>query len=104
VAELLDVPINSVERKKSRLKHGWAEIPEWVFCSEIGGFLDGRNLTRTWHRVRRKGQKEGFAAFVHYQRVDLWTEPEAHRLRGRSHNGANGLGDLRLVHRPGELA
>ena len=59
VAELLDVPINSVELKKSRLKHGWAEIPEWVFCSEIGGFLDGRNLTRTWHRVRRKGQKEG---------------------------------------------
>jgi len=34
----------------------------------------------------------------------LGTEPEARRLRGRSHNGANGLGHLRLVHRPGELA
>ena len=38
---------------------GWAAVPEWVFCSETGGLLDGRNVTRTWHRVRRKAQAEG---------------------------------------------
>jgi len=47
------------ERRRECLKRGWAEVPEWVFCSETGGFLDGRNLTRTWHRVRRKAQAEG---------------------------------------------
>ncbi len=47
------------ERRRGCLRRGWAEIPEWVFCSETGGILDGRNLIRTWHRVRRKAQKEG---------------------------------------------
>ena len=31
-------------------------MPEWVFCSETGGPLDSRNITRTWHRLRRKAQ------------------------------------------------
>ncbi|MEE9606448.1 MAG: tyrosine-type recombinase/integrase [Myxococcota bacterium] len=47
------------ERRRACLKHGWREVPEWVFCSETGGTLDGRNLTRTWHRLRRKAQSRG---------------------------------------------
>jgi len=47
------------ERRKECLSLGWPEVPEWVFCSEKGGLLDARNVTRTWHRVRRKAQKLG---------------------------------------------
>jgi len=44
------------ERRRACLSRGWREVPEWVFCSETGGPLDSRNITRTWHRLRRKAQ------------------------------------------------
>ena len=61
----LPVPLASIlrellsERRRQCLKHGWAEIPELVFCSEKGGALDERNINRSWARVRRKAQKKG---------------------------------------------
>lgn len=37
------------ERKEEKLRRGWPELPEWVFCTpEDGGPLDGDNLR---HRV-----------------------------------------------------
>ena len=30
-----------------------------MFCSETGGPLDERNVTRSWHRIRRKAQAQG---------------------------------------------
>ena len=30
-----------------------------VFCSEVGGPLDERNIGRSWGRIRRKAQKRG---------------------------------------------
>jgi integrase len=36
------------ERKAETLKRGWGHVPEWVFCNEDGGALDGDNLR---HRV-----------------------------------------------------
>ena len=35
-------------RKAETLKNGWGQVPEWVFCNEQGGPLDGDNLR---HRV-----------------------------------------------------
>jgi len=47
------------ERRRQCLKRGWKAVPEFVFCSETGGLLDERNITRTWDRVRRKAQAKG---------------------------------------------
>ncbi len=47
------------ERRRACLRRGWSEVPEFVFCSETGGPLDERNVTRSWHRVRRKAQARG---------------------------------------------
>ncbi len=35
-------------RKAEVLRKGWGKVPEWVFCNEDGGPLDGDNLR---HRV-----------------------------------------------------
>src|SRR5262249_27728678 len=35
-------------RKEETLKKGWGSVPDWVFCTEGGGALDGDNLR---HRV-----------------------------------------------------
>lgn len=32
------------ERQLDAAANGWPSIPEWVFCSETGGLLDGDNL------------------------------------------------------------
>jgi integrase len=66
------------QRRRECLKRGWGEVPEWVFCSEAGGLLDGRNLTRTWHRVRRKAQAQGVRPLrLHDARhhADSWIMP-----------------------------
>ncbi len=47
------------ERRRASLERGWAEVPEFVFCSATGGLLDERNVTRSWQRLRRKAQKRG---------------------------------------------
>ncbi len=47
------------ERRRACLTGRWTDVPELVFCSETGGPLDERNVTRAWHRVRRKAQKQG---------------------------------------------
>jgi integrase len=47
------------KRRRECLKHGWADVPAFVFCSETGGLLDERNVTRSWDRLRRKAQRHG---------------------------------------------
>jgi integrase len=47
------------ERRRACLERSWSEVPEFVFCSAVGGPLDERNVHRTWQRLRRKAQKEG---------------------------------------------
>ena len=47
------------ERHRGTLSGKWKETPEFVFCSETGGNLDERNVTRSWERLRRKAQKVG---------------------------------------------
>ena len=47
------------DRRRSQLDRGWPEVPEWVFCSEVGRMLDERNVQRSWHRLRRLAQKHG---------------------------------------------
>jgi len=37
-----------ISRKAETLRKGWPQVPDWVFCSEEGGPLDGDNLR---HRV-----------------------------------------------------
>jgi len=42
-------------RKAEALRRGWKEVPEWVFCNEEGGPLDGDNLRhRVFYRVLAK--------------------------------------------------
>ncbi len=47
------------ERRRQCLERGWSEVPAFIFCSETGGPLDERNVSRTWYRVRRKAQGQG---------------------------------------------
>jgi Phage integrase family len=43
-------------RRRECLERGWAAVPEFVFCSAVGGPLEERNVTRSWYRLRRKAQ------------------------------------------------
>jgi integrase len=66
------------ERRQGCLRRGWAEVPELVFCSEAGGPLDERNVTRTWYRLRRKAQAQGIRPLrMHDARhhADSWIMP-----------------------------
>ena len=45
------------DRRQECLLRGWAEVPEWVFCSQTGGPLEERNFQRSWLRLRRLAQK-----------------------------------------------
>ena len=47
------------QRRREALERGWREIPEQVFCSEVGTAMEERNVTRTWNRLRRKAQVRG---------------------------------------------
>ena len=47
------------ERQRESLNKGWASVPEWVFCSEVGTAPNPRNIARVWGRVRRRAQKKG---------------------------------------------
>lgn len=41
-----------IARKGEALRRGWGHIPDWVFCNEAGGALNGDNLRhRAFHRV-----------------------------------------------------
>jgi len=41
--------------KEEKLKRGWSEVPEWVFCNKKGGFLNyGNFIHRVWNRVMEK--------------------------------------------------
>jgi integrase len=55
-AELLDL---LAERRREMLGRGWTEVPDPVFCSEIGTPVDERNFERSWQRVRRRAQRQG---------------------------------------------
>ena len=46
LAETLKTLLTS--RKAETLRKGWPQVPDWVFCNEEGGPLDGDNLR---HRV-----------------------------------------------------
>ena len=42
-------------RKEETLRRGWGQVPEWVFCSETGGRLDGDNFRkRVFYKVLEK--------------------------------------------------
>jgi integrase len=42
-------------RKAEALKRGWGRVPDWVFCNENGGPLDGDNLRhRVFYKVLAK--------------------------------------------------
>jgi len=58
--ELFDL---AAKRRIQAMQQGWPEIPQWVFCSEVGTPLEERNVTRSWHRVRRRAQKAGVRPF-----------------------------------------
>jgi integrase len=55
-AELFDV---LAMRRREVLTRGWSEMPEWVFCSQVGSAPSPRNVERVWYRVRRRAQKLG---------------------------------------------
>jgi integrase len=45
------------ERKAETLRRGWGQVPEWVFCNESGGPLDGDNLRhRVFYRLLEKAE------------------------------------------------
>jgi len=46
-----------VSRKAEALRHGWGRVPDWLFCTEDGGALDGDNLRhRAFYKVLEKAQ------------------------------------------------
>lgn len=42
-------------RKEEKLKRGWDDIPEWVFCGETGSFLDYGNFV---HRICNRAMEK----------------------------------------------
>jgi integrase len=42
--------------KTEALKRGWAELPEWVFCSEAGTPLDTANVRRVFVRLLKRAK------------------------------------------------
>jgi integrase len=47
------------ERRREALKRGWPDVPQWIFCSEVGTAPDPSNADRVWQRVRRRACKTG---------------------------------------------
>jgi len=58
------------QRRQECLANGWADVPEWIFCTvrcklkdgsmhQGGAPLEERNFNRAWQRIRRKAQKQG---------------------------------------------
>ncbi len=43
-------------RKREALARGTGEVAAWVFCSEVGGAWEPRNVERSWYRVLRHCQ------------------------------------------------
>jgi len=44
-------------RKTEALQRGWGRVPDWLFCTEDGGALDGDNLRhRVFYKVLEKAQ------------------------------------------------
>ncbi len=44
-------------RKKETLKNGWGSVPDWIFCTESGGPLDGDNLRhRVFYKLLEKAE------------------------------------------------
>ena len=44
-----------LERKKETLRHGWGEVPPWVFISETGTPMDRKNFQgRVWKKLLAK--------------------------------------------------
>ena len=44
-------------RKKETLENGWGSVPEWTFCTESGGPLDGDNLRhRVFYKLLEKAE------------------------------------------------
>ena len=46
-------------RRREAMTSGWPELPEWVFCSEVGNAPEPSNVDRVWRRLRRRAQKQG---------------------------------------------
>jgi integrase len=43
--------------KEEKLRKGWNELPEWVFCNEDGGFINyGNFIHRIWNRAMEKSE------------------------------------------------
>lgn len=43
--------------KEKKLKKGWSEVSNWVFCNEEGGFLNyGNFLNRIWNKAIEKSE------------------------------------------------
>ncbi len=38
-------------RKAEKLRRGWKDTPEWIFCAETGGLLDPPNVRRAFRKV-----------------------------------------------------
>jgi len=60
-------------RRQEALRHGWREVPEWVFCSTNGErWWDERHFSRVWERLRRRAQKEGVRPFKLHSTRHTW--------------------------------
>jgi integrase len=61
------------ERRAECLSRGWPEVPEFVFCSEVGTHFDERNVGRVWDRIRRRAQKRGVRPLKLHCARHTWT-------------------------------
>ncbi|RLB81390.1 MAG: hypothetical protein DRH17_09320 [Deltaproteobacteria bacterium] len=44
-----------LERKEEKLKMGWAEMPEWIFCNSKGNFIQYSHfVNRVWNKAMEK--------------------------------------------------
>ena len=59
-------------RQQGRISNGWAETPDWVFCSEIGTAPIARNVARVWERVRRRAVASGVRKLTLHSARHSW--------------------------------
>jgi integrase len=52
-----------VEREKEKLKHGWRDMPPWVFCTEAGTPLDESRVRKNYSAALEKAELSGFRVY-----------------------------------------
>ena len=52
-----------LERRREALRQGWAEMPQWVFCTEAGTWLDESKVRKVFSQLLEKANLSSFRVY-----------------------------------------